>query len=230
MTTTAELADLAAQALVGKTEAGANVFAPRDWPTWSGEYPVVMLHASSEEGTSLGRNAPQFDVTATIQITGRMQAPAQDSDAAASVLQVKLEVMREQIKMALINSPQIMSSLQQFPFFRSKIVTDPSGEEHLGELSMEIGMEFYQGPEDFYPIPTVPLETVNIHVDTIEPFDARGQYPNPAFPDAVQPGAPVVLGDGTPVVLDDGEQVTQEQRLSGPDGRDEGALTITLPQ
>lgn len=206
MTTTAELTDLAVQALAGKTEAGANVFAPRDWPTWSGEYPVLMLHAPSEEGASLGRNAPQFDVTATLQITGRMQVPAQDSDAAASALHINLEAMREQIKRALINSPQIMSRLQQFPFFRSKIVTDPSGEEHLGELAMEIGMEFYQGPEDFYPVVGDEVKQVNLHLDATNVYDPSGTYADPPFPQAVIP-AP---------------------RESGPDGRDEGTLQINL--
>ncbi|MGO4416620.1 ABC transporter permease [Cupriavidus sp. KB_39] len=208
MTTTSDLADLAVQALAGKTEAGGNVFAPRDWPTWSGEYTVLMLHAPSEEGTSLGRNAPQFDVTATLQITGRMQVPAQDSDATASVLETKLEAMREQIKRALINSPQLMPLLQQFPFFRSRIVTDPSGEEHLGELSMEIGMEFYQGPEDFYPVVGEEVQQVNLHLDATNVYDSSGTYADPPFPQEVVP-AP---------------------RTSGPDGRDEGTLQINLSE
>jgi hypothetical protein len=78
----------------------------------------------------------------------------------------------------------------------------------MAELAMSIEVKFYQGPEVFFPIPTNPLQTVDINVDTAAPFDPNGTYANPPFPSAVNP-AP---------------------RTSGPDGRNEGALTISLPQ
>ena len=57
------------------------------------------------------------------------------------------------------------------------------------------------------PVPSA-FQEAQIHLDTTTPFDASGTYPNPPFPDAVQP-AP---------------------RTSGPDGRAEGGLDIQLPQ
>lgn len=78
----------------------------------------------------------------------------------------------------------------------------------MAELLMHIEVEFYQGPEAFFPIVAVPLDSIGLHVDTAQPFDPNGTYANPPFPASVHP-AP---------------------RTSGPDGRDEGALNINLPQ
>ena len=207
MTTSAQLMTLTVQALTGTTNAGANVFNPRDWSTWDGSYPVLLISTPREDGDSLGRNTPQFTVTTTVRIEARVQAPATDSDAAATTLLDTLQAMREQVKQAVINSPSIMPLLQQFPFYRSEITTDPSGDQHLGQLVLELGMEFYQGPEDFYPIVTTQIDEFGIHVDSINVFDPSGTYPNPPFPDAVTP-AP---------------------RTQGPDGRDEGYIVVQPP-
>lgn len=204
MTTTTDLVTLTVQALTGKTNAGANVFNPRDWPTWDGTYPVVLVSAPKEDGESLGRNAPQFTVTTSMHIEARLQAGATDSDASATSLLGSLQDMREQVKQAVINYPPLMSVLQQYPYYRSNIMTDPSGDQHLGQMVLEIGMEFYQGPEDFYPINPVPLNEIDLHVDSVNIFDPNGTYTNPPFPEAVTP-AP---------------------RTQGPDGRDEGYLVI----
>ena len=63
--------------------------------------------------------------------------------------------MQRQIKSALINYPPLMARLQQFAFVRSQIQEDGEGALELAELVMDIGMEFYQGPEEFYPIPLI---------------------------------------------------------------------------
>jgi hypothetical protein len=204
MTTSVDLMQLAITALKGATAAGSNVFSPRDWPTWDGTYPVVLVSAPDEVGESLGRNAPQFTVTTTVRIEARMQTTPMDSDAAASTLMAGLQAMRDEVKRAVINSYDLTKITQQYPFFRSRITTDPSGDQHLGQMVMELGMEFYQGPEDFFPITPVAIDEIGIHVDSINVFDPSGTYPNPPFPQAVTP-AP---------------------RTQGPDGRDEGYLVI----
>jgi hypothetical protein len=204
MTTSADITTLVVKALTGTTDAGKNVFAPRDWPTWDGSYPVVLVSAPEEDGASLGRNAPQFTVTTTVRIEARRQLPATASDAAAASLMDGLQAMREQVKQAVINSPDLTKITQQYPFFRSRITTDPSGDEHLGQMVMDLGVEFYQGPEDFWPIPLADITEMDIHVDSINIMDPGGTYTNPPFPQAVTP-AP---------------------RTQGPDGRDEGYLVI----
>lgn len=236
MTTSAELRSLFVDALKGATDAGQAVYSPFDWPTSLTSYPSILVRAPKERKVSLGPNAPQFDVYTTVEILARTKAPAGPADSGSAVALAAAERLKAQIEVGLINNPAIWSDpaggqrVEHFTSIESDIDTSSEGEMPMAELVMRVEVKFYQGPEDFYPIPAAPLQTVNIHFDAVEPFDARGQYPDPPFPDAVQPGAPVTLSDGTPVVLADGDQVTQEQRLSGPDGRDEGALTITLPQ
>jgi len=103
---------------------------------------------------------------------------------------------------------------------------DGEGEQHLGELTVDVGMEFYQGPEDFYPLegevieppfdavnaamvqPIVPLTEFNVTTDLVNVADPTGTYPDAPFPDVVTP-AP---------------------RTAGPDGRAEGGLLFEFPQ
>jgi hypothetical protein len=227
MTTTSDLRLLSAEGLKGKTIAGDNVFVARTWATWDGSYPILYLHSPSEDMESLGNaSAPQFTVTATIRISARVEVKTLPKNAGAAEAVVQLEVIQQQIKMALINFPPLMRRLQQYPFVRSEIRENSEGETDLAELVMDIGMEFYQGPEDFYPLeedttpvpvldptaeiaalqPIVPLEQMNITTDLTNVFDASGVYDNPPFPGAV----------------------TAAPRSAGPDGRAEGELDIDL--
>ncbi len=84
------------------------------------------------------------------------------------------------------------------------------GEQHAGTVSMLFGLETYAVFDvSLSERPNVtPLEGIDVTVDTVEPSDKTGTYPDPAFPDSVNP-AP---------------------RTEGPDGRAEGTLQIDLPQ
>lgn len=209
MTQTANLRAAAVTALTGATDAGANVFSPLDRPTWAGDYPVIFLATPEEQKESLGRaGAPQFTVTATLQVIARVSMNQAQKDAGAAQAMVELEKLQQQIEVALINNPALMSLLQQFAFVRVTKDVNGDGESNLGELKMDFGLEFYQGPEDFYPIPTNPLEEVTIDGDLANVFDPSGTYANPPFPDSVEP----------------------VPRTEGPDGRAEIGADITLPQ
>lgn len=209
MTTTSELRQITAEALKVGTAAGNNVFAARTWPTWSGSYPIIWLHSPAEDKESLGRQGgPQFTVTATIRISARVQLKALPQNAAAAAMILALEEIQRQIEKALINFPPLMSRLQQFPFIRSEMVDSDEGAQNLGELVMDVGMEFYQGPEEFYQIPTDPLHELSITSDLLNVVDATGTYLDPMFPDSVTPAPRVV----------------------GPDGRAEGFLSYEFPQ
>lgn len=209
MTQTADLRAAAVTALTGATDAGVNVFSPLDRPTWAGDYPVLFLSTPEEQKESLGRaGAPQFTVTATLRVIARVTMNQAQKDAGAAKAMVELETLQKQIEVALINNPALMSLLQEFAFVRVTKDTNGDGESNLGELKMDFGLEFYQGPEDFYPIPTTALEEAVIDGDLASVFDPNGTYPRSLFPDSVA-AAP---------------------RTAGPDGRTEIGAEIILPQ
>lgn len=207
MTTTADLRRLTMQGLMGATNAGDRVFAARTWPIAKGDYPLIYLHSPAEDMESMGRSgAPQFTVTAVIRISARIQLKNMAGNAAAAQSVDDLEVFQQQIKSALINYPPLMARIQQFAFVRSQIQEDGEGALELAELVMDIGMEFYQGPEDFYPVPLDEPQQIHITNDLTNVFDASGTYSDPAFPQAITP-AP---------------------RATGPDGRAEAVLDIDI--
>ena len=132
------------------------MYSPRDLATWDGDYPMLVVTAPQEDGQGLGRiGAPQFNVTTTLRVLGRVQRAAEEDDLAAAKLYEDLEALRDQVKRAIINHPTIMGLLQQYPFFRSAI--DEAAREdsglHQGQVVVDIGMEFFQGPDEFYQEP-----------------------------------------------------------------------------
>lgn len=214
MTTSADLRALFVTALRGATLAGLAVYSPFDWPMAADSYPHILVHARKERKESLGPNTPEFDVFTTIEIIARTKSPALVGNAGSASALAAAETLKAQIESVLINNPAIWADpaggqrIEQFTTVDSELSTSSEGDMPIAELLMSIEVKFYQGPEVFFPIPTVPLQTITLHVDTAAPFDPNGTYANPPFPSAVHP-AP---------------------RTSGPDGRDEGALNITLPQ
>lgn len=167
MTTSRDLRELAVQGLLvaGATAAGSNVFSPRTWATWNNTYPVLLVQTPDEDGQGWGpHGAPAFTVTTTLRITARAQAAAQANDQAAIVVEEQLEDLREQIKAALVNYPPLMSLLQQYPFFRSNLNVPGDGSEPIGQLVLDLGLEFVQGPHDFFQPPVVPLQGVDLTV------------------------------------------------------------------
>lgn len=174
MTTSRDLRELAVQGLLAQnpvslatnvTDAGENVFSPRTWATWNGTYPMLLVQTPDEDGESWGPNsAPAFTVTTKLRVTARAQASAQTDDQAAVIVEEQLENLREQIKAALINYPPLMSLLQRYPYFRSTIDVSGVGSEPIGEMVLDIGLEFVQGPHDFYQPPVTPLEGIDLTV------------------------------------------------------------------
>jgi len=160
MTVSADLFALAVTALTGSTNAGTQVFSTLDWPTWDGTYPCMYIHPPVEDKESLGRaGAAQFTVVATLTVESRFQCPAgplsSPFDSGAATVESALSIMAGQIERALINSPSLTALVSQFPFIRTRMNLSAEGEQHLGNLITEIGLEFYQGPEDFYQMESV---------------------------------------------------------------------------
>ncbi|CQJ47692.1 hypothetical protein [Yersinia enterocolitica] len=160
---TAQVRQLVVAAILGKTDAENRVYSPRDWPTTEEMYPVILVQTPIEEKQSLGRNAPQFNTITTVRITGRLQElDSENENDGANKAELALERLREQIERAVINSYDLTRQTQQFARVRSTIDLDSAGEGHLAQLLMELDIEYYQGPEDFYPIVGDPLLGIDI--------------------------------------------------------------------
>lgn len=207
MTDTTQLLALAVEALKGATLAGDRVYSALSWPTHAVRYPLIYCRAPTEEKEGLGRNGPpQFNVLTTLRVEARTEIGAKPNGLSAAMLEKELGVLGQQIQVALINNPALMGLLQQVAFIRTEMTLDSDGNKETGEIEVAIGLEFYQGPEDFFPLPEWDLDTIATTVDLVNVFDPNATFPNPAFPDAVHP-AP---------------------RTAGPDGRPEAGLLITF--
>lgn len=173
MTTSADIRALFVTALKGATNAGQAVYSPFDWPTASNSYPLILVHARHERKESLGRNVPQFNVTATIEVIARTKSPALVGDAGSAVALAAAEVLKAQIETALINNPAIWSDpaggqrIQQFSSVDSDITSSSEGDMPMAELVAHFDVEFFQSADDFFPIHTDPLHIVQVTV--VEP-------------------------------------------------------------
>jgi hypothetical protein len=153
---------LVIEALKNKTDAGDRVYSPRDWPTTADMYPVILVQTPIDVKSSLGRNVPQFNTVTTVRLTGRLQELDDASkDNGAERAEEALEQLREQVERAVINSYELTRKIQQFFQVRSTIGIDADGEGHTAQLLMELDIEYYQGPEEFYEIDTEPLEGID---------------------------------------------------------------------
>ena len=188
MTTSADIRALVVQGLTDATDAGAAVFSPFDWPTAPNSYPCVLVRAPRERKSSLGKNAPLFSVTTTVEIVARTIATASVGDAGSAEALAAAERLKSQIEVSLINNTSLWADssggqiIEQFSSVESEIVTSSEGEMPMAELLMRIEIEFTQGPDDFYPIVGVPLAGIDMQVQeptgTVQPgFSIT--FPNP---------------------------------------------------
>jgi hypothetical protein len=192
---------------------GITLVSPGDWPTPEEKLPAVLVSAPTEQKTSINRGLPEFNTTVSVVVQGQVVATT------AEEVQDRIEDLAYRVEEAILKGFWIVQMVQQFSSIQTDVQCTAEGKHQLAGFKMTLNCEIFESfdptavlnPESPWPPadPTfAPLESMGIHVDTTAPFDATGTYPNPSFPDAVTP-AP---------------------RTSGPDGRDEGALDIQLPQ
>lgn len=170
MTTSADIRSLFVDALLGATDADQSVYSPFDWPTAPESYPVILVLARKERKESLGPNVPEFNVYTTLDIIARTRSTARVGDLGSADALAAAERLKAQIETALINNPAIWADpaggqrIEQFTSVDSELTTNSEGEMPMAELSMQIEVKFYQGPEDFFPIPSAPLTEVSLGV------------------------------------------------------------------
>lgn len=207
-TTTDTLVALVETGLKGRTVAGDRVYSPRDWPAATSDLPIIKIAQPFERKDSQGPNAPAYDVSSTIQVIATVTLlPAITNDQAAGIAQSALAIVQRQIERALINNYDLYLVISEIVSVdvKSEIRSDGSG--HVGELTMDFVMKFYQGTAAFYPIDTVEISELALLGDMINVVDKLGTYP--ASPDFPYPVAPA-------------------PRIEGPDGRVEIGALIQL--
>ncbi|KAA0547763.1 ATP-binding protein [Citrobacter braakii] len=162
----AEIRGLVVTALTGKTDAGDRVFSPRDWSTAPDMYPVLLVQTPFDHKRAQGRNVPSFTTITTVRITGRIQEyDGETDDDGAIKAELALEELRDQVERAVINSYELTRKVQKYAEIRSTINVDADGEAHAGQLIYELDIEYYQGPEDFFPVQSTPLAGIDIEVE-----------------------------------------------------------------
>ena len=198
---------LAAVAALTGTTSAKTVDSPGDWTTQAPNMPAVLVRAPRGSKEAMCRGASDFTSTVAIEIEtkvlGKSGPEAQDL----------LEALDAEVEQALFTNHALVSLVQQFTVdIESEVSSD--GRHHYGGSKWTVRCEIAEAFDPIYDAPAalqpvaVPLVGMNIHADLVGTFDPTGTYPGSTFPGSVAP-AP---------------------RTAGPDGRDEGGLTINLPQ
>lgn len=192
------------------------VYTPGDWNTPAPKLPAIKLRTPRDAKQAMIRGMPQFTTTVTLELEAAA-APATKGDDA----QDAIEALSFSIEQALMLYGPLVAISQKFPSVTTEIEVSADGQQHFGALKMMLEVE---GFEVFDPTaapvpaapwppavePIVPLESLGVHADLQNIYSTAGTFtPSPDAPPYTPTPAP---------------------RTSGPDGRDEGAIDITLPQ
>ncbi len=193
-------------ALAGNQFTGVTIDSPGDWATPPEALPAILLRAPDDRKESITKGAPEFTTTCGIEIEARVGA----ADAAAA--QDAIEALCYAVEMALFTNTALMRIVSQVSSVDSRTEITSDGKIHFGGAKMLFSFEVPEMFDSYGQFDTsvgeqpVVLTSFGLHFDAGAPFDATGTYANPMFP------------------------ATPAPRTSGPDGRDEGALDISLPQ
>lgn len=197
-----------------KTSAGiATIDSPGDWTTPPEKLPAVLMRSGRGHRESKMKGMVEFDSSVAIEIEARVEA------ASASAAQDAIEALSYAIENAILTDYNVIGMVQQVSSIDEEIEITAEGKHHLGGIKMVLSFELFEAfdPTATAPAATtwpavpaqiVPLTNFTLTGDLINIFDPNGTYVGTLFPSEVLP-AP---------------------RTSGPDGRMEGGLDITLPQ
>ena len=178
MTTTAEsLVDLVVAAMLGRTAAGADVQAYRDWgiQTNAGVFsPKITVDLPDEDKDGLGSAGPAtFDTTAIITVHGfvsAISAAAPGGDGGEVRVRQAVTALRRQIEVAVINDAALMGEISRIKAVRSKMSATGDGNGvHVAEAVLQFAFVFYQGPEDFAPVQADEVDDMRIDVKPLDP-------------------------------------------------------------
>lgn len=179
---------------------------PGDWSTPPASLPAVLVRSPRERKESVARTMPEFTTTATIEIEARVAAltgeDAQDS----------IENFCYLIENAILSDYTTIGMIQQVLSVDTETEISSEGKFHFGGAKMSFSFEMFEAfdPTSINPNSVVPLLSIGLHADLVNVYDPSASYvPSTDAPPYTPVPAP---------------------RTSGPDGRDEAALDIILPQ
>ncbi|NHN83664.1 hypothetical protein GOB93_03290 [Acetobacter musti] len=152
----ARLRELAAEALLNSTIAEDRVFTARSWPITPADTPAIYLQIPDDEMTSTGRNAGDFVRVSDLAIRGAV------CGGTPGKCQLLLEAMAEQIELSLMYSVEFQSALSQISYLRTNFVVSSEAAEHIGELRMLAGLEYFES----YPPIGAPLREITGKITT----------------------------------------------------------------
>ncbi|MBW9102949.1 hypothetical protein [Paraburkholderia phenoliruptrix] len=182
------------------TATAPTIQSPGDWSVPPAKLPAILVRCGDEQKTSLGPvGETEFNTDFVIEIRGIV------SGATAEAAQDALEDLGATIEDVVLRNIGIRKVTQDFPRITSATEIKSDGQLHFGAVSIAMHFQIF---EAFDPDVTTSLQEMSLTADLRNVYDPNGTYPNPPFPDSVQP-AP---------------------RTSGPDGRAEGGFDIELPQ
>lgn len=148
--------------VAGNTDLGPRIFRPGDWPTQIGQYPIGKLRLVGEDRESLGHGATvEFLTVATIRLMIECSEPAALDDTGASNAEAALWRVKQQAEVAIIGSYPLELNIQRFVSIKSQLAYTTAA-THLAGVQMDIAIEFYEGPESFAPIVSVPLNEADV--------------------------------------------------------------------
>ena len=194
---------------------GLTVQSPGDWAIPPSALPAALLRVVSERKDSVVKQMPEFTTTVTLEIQLRTQATT------AAAAQDAIEALGYAVEQALFTNYALVGMCQQIGSVDTDIEITAEGGQHIAGVTMKVDCEVFEAfdptavappltPWPVVPPATVPLTSAGIHLDMDAPFDPSGTY---------TPSA-----DAPPYTP------TPAPRTTGPDGRDEAALDIQLPQ
>lgn len=185
-----------------------HIYSPGDWPSQPDETTVLQVgRLVNEQKMSLTRGQAEFNTTAYVTVDGRLSRTTGEQALR------DIEHLSWKVEQAILTDFYLNGMLQQFSSVKTVQEIDSSTGLHVAQCTIEFGMEFFQGQEEYYtPTVTAEITSVDLALDSQNIYDPSGTY------------------TGTPVTEEFPASVVPAPRVQGPDGRAEGYIVVDVNQ
>ncbi|GBQ23135.1 hypothetical protein AA12717_1403 [Gluconacetobacter sacchari DSM 12717] len=134
-----ELREAAAKALVdAATMAGQRVFTACTMPSRPADLPNIYVQSPTDRAESLNRGPPQFVRTGLIVVIARVSA------ASGPEAEVALDILTEQIELAILTNGPLMRMITQVSSLETGIRVNAETSPVIGEARMDFTMEWIE--------------------------------------------------------------------------------------